>query len=102
MEDLPDDARALRGLVERAEENADGQRRWFSQGVSDGMTWARGASYVELKSVAEGPELTPSAAEAIERGKVAHSDVVGYDQDSYVAGWRFADAEEWRRVETKI
>jgi len=51
LEELPDDAKALTGLVERlSREKADGERQWFSQGVSDGMTWARGAGYADLNN----------------------------------------------------
>ncbi|MGH8916375.1 MAG: hypothetical protein ACRDZM_17895 [Acidimicrobiia bacterium] len=103
LEELPEDAKALGNLVERlSHEKADGERQWFSQGVSDGMTWARGASYVDLKAAADTTGPTPSVSSAIEDGKSSHSDVVGFDEDSYVAGWRFAAGEVWRRVATKI
>ncbi|MGQ0847743.1 MAG: hypothetical protein ACT4OP_01240 [Actinomycetota bacterium] len=102
LEELPDDAKALSGLVDRlAREKADGETQWFAQGVSDGMTWARGAAYIDLKAAAETGSTSPVAS-AIRKGKSSHAKVVGFDDDSYVAGWKFAASEVWRRVKTKI
>lgn len=104
LEELPEDAKALADLVERlARENADGQRRWFTQGVSDGMTWAQGASYIDLKAAAgKVEETTTNLDSAIERSAARYDGLADFDEDSYVAGWRFAASEVWRRVKTKI
>jgi hypothetical protein len=104
LEELPGDAVALGDMVRRlSKEKADGDRQWFSQGVADGMTWARGAGYVDLRATAAGsPSATAAAKTALQRGAAAHNSNPGFDTDSYESGWRFAAAEIWRRVEPKL
>jgi hypothetical protein len=104
LEEVPADARALGDLVERlSQEKADGERHWFNQGVSDGMTWAQGASYVDLRSAAEkGQVATPEVASAIRRALARYADQAGFDRSGYTSGWAFAASEVWRRVETKL
>lgn len=103
LEELPEDAKALTGLVERlAREKADGERHWFSQGVSDGMNWTRRAAYADLRAAVETTEPTPPVDIAIRNGMSSYTDVAGFDEESYVGGWRFAASEVWRRVKTKI
>jgi hypothetical protein len=93
LEELPEDAVALGDMV----------RRWFSQGVADGMTWARSAGYVDLRATAEGsPTATTAAKTALQQGAAAHRSDPGFGTDAYESGWRFAAAEIWRRVEPKI
>jgi hypothetical protein len=104
LEELPEDALALGQLVRRlSEEKADGDRQWFSQGVADGMTWARGAAYVDLKAAAtSSPDASPGAMAAVRKGATAHRSQPGFDTDAYESGWGFAAAEIWRRVEAKL
>jgi hypothetical protein len=104
LEELPEDAVALGDMVRRlSKEKADGDRRWFSQGVADGMTWARSAGYVDLRATAEGsPTATSAAKTALQQGAAAHRSDPGFGTDAYESGWRFAAAEIWRRVEPKI
>jgi hypothetical protein len=104
LEELPQDAMALGDMVRRlSEEKADGDRHWFSQGVADGMTWARGAAYVDLKAAATSSlDASLGAKAALRKGANAHRSRPGFDSDAYGTGWRFAAAEIWRRVETKL
>jgi hypothetical protein len=104
LEEVPTDAMALGALVERlSREKADGERQWFAQGVSDGMTWARGAAYADLRDLSEsGSPSSAGGADDIERAMAAHAGVAGFDPDSYRAGWAFAAAEVWSRVKTKL
>jgi hypothetical protein len=104
LEELPADAVALGDLVKRlSKEKADGDRQWFSQGVADGMSWARGAAYVDLKAAAVGSaEATPGAKSALRKGAAAHNGNAGFDSDAYKSGWGFAATEIWRRVESKL
>jgi hypothetical protein len=104
LEELPQDAIVLGDMVRRlSAEKADGDRQWFSQGVSDGMTWARGAAYVDLKSVAmSSVDGSPGAKAAVRKGATVHRSQPGFDTDAYESGWRFAAAEIWRRVEAKL
>jgi hypothetical protein len=67
------------------------------------MTWAQGASYVDLRASAEdSPDATPGAKAAVRKGAAAHSRRPGFDIDAYASGWQFAAAEIWQRVETKL
>ncbi len=50
LEDLPRQAAELEVIVDRLrEEKARSEKAYFAQGVSDGITWARGAPYQELR-----------------------------------------------------
>jgi hypothetical protein len=104
LEELPQDAHALGTLVERlSREKADGDRAWFSQGVADGMTWAQGASYIDLRETAEkGVEATPEITAVVSRRMSRHEEELGFEPESYIEGWRFAASELWRRVKDKI
>lgn len=104
LEELPRDAHALGTLVERlSREKADGDRAWFSQGVADGMTWAQGASYINLRETAEnGAEATPELTAIVRRSVSRYQEEPGFEPDSYIGGWRFGASELWRRVKDKI
>jgi hypothetical protein len=104
LEELPQDAIVLGDMVKRlSAEKADGDQHWFSQGVADGMTWARGAAYVDLKEAAMSSlDASPGAKAAVRKGATAHRSQPGFETDAYESGWRFAAAEIWRRVEAKL
>jgi hypothetical protein len=104
LEEVPHDAVALGDLIERlSQEKADAGRRWFAQGVTDAMSWSRGASYVDLRATAEdGARATPAGRTAVQAAIERHADVAGFEVEDFVAGWCFAAAEVWARVKSKI
>lgn len=104
LEQLPRGALELEELVERLRhEKADADRQWFAQGVTDGISWTRGASYPELLAAADTDRaLGKEGRSAVRAGMKRYQADPGFDEESYVAGWRTAAAEVWARVKETV
>jgi hypothetical protein len=104
LEQLPRGALELEKLVERLrDEKAATDRQWFAQGATDGIDWTRGAAYPELVAAADPAQaLGKQGRDAIRAGVRRHGRTVGFDEESYVAGWRTAAAEVWARVRETV
>jgi hypothetical protein len=104
LEELPRGALELEEMVERLRsEKASADRRWFAQGVTDGISWTRGAPYPELLAAADPAQPLGDEGSAAVRASVErHRGSPGFDEDNYVAGWRMAAAEVWARVKETV
>lgn len=104
LEQLPRRALELEEMVERLrDEKAAADKQWFAQGVTDGISWTRGASYPELLAAAEPSQpLGKEGKAAVRAGLKRHRGTPGFDEESYVAGWRIAAAEVWARVKETV
>jgi len=104
LEQLPTAALELEEMVDRLRsEKAVADRQWFAQGVTDGISWTRGAPYEELLAAAEPAQpLGQEGKAAVRAGAQRHRRRPGFDEESYVSGWRTAAAEIWARVKETI
>jgi hypothetical protein len=104
LEQLPRGALELEEMVDRLRsERAALDKQWFAQGVTDGITWTRGAPYEELLAAAEPTRpLGNEGRAAVRAGMKRHRHVAGFDEDGYVAGFRTAAAEVWARVKETV
>lgn len=107
LEDLPRQAVELEALVERLrQEKAHVEKFYFAQGVTDGIAWARGASYVELQRCGESGRLEQPArddrAKALEHALRRYRQDPAFDEQTYLEGWRAGVREVWRRVKDKV
>ena len=106
LEDLPRQAAELEALVERLREEKDrAERRYFAQGMTDGIAQARGMSYRELRRWAV-PDSGGGAAggdsgvllTALRR----YGDEPTFDEHAYIEGWKVGVGEVWQRVKDKV
>jgi hypothetical protein len=104
LEQLPRGAFELEEMVERLrDEKSAADRQWFAQGVTDGITWTRGAPYPEMLAAADAAQpLGKEGKAAVGASIQRHRGTAGFDEDSYVAGWRTAAAEVWARVKESV
>jgi hypothetical protein len=104
LEQLPRGALELEEMVDRLRnEKAAADRQWFAQGVTDGISWTRGTPYPELLAAADpARQLGPEGQAAVRVGMKRHRRSPGFDEESYVAGWRTAAAEVWARVRETV
>ena len=107
LNDLPRQAAELAALVERLrQEKAHAEKFAFAQGVTDGVAWARGASYGELRRWGEvGGAAGPSAGDderALQAALGRYRDDSAFDERTYREGWRAGIEEVWQRVRDKV
>ncbi|MGH3111083.1 MAG: hypothetical protein ACRDQT_09220 [Gaiellaceae bacterium] len=104
LEQLPRGAIELEELVDRLrEEKAASDKQWFAQGVTDGISWTRGAAYPELLVAADPARALGTEGKAAVRAALRRRrQSPGFDEVSYVAGWRTAAAEVWARVKETV
>jgi hypothetical protein len=104
LEQLPRGALELEELVDRLrDEKAAADRQSFAQGVTDGITWTRGAPYEELLAAADPARpLGKEGKAAVRAGAKRHRGTAGFDEDSYLAGFRTAAVEVWARVKETV
>lgn len=106
LNDVPRQAAELAVLVERMQqEKAHAEKFAFAQGLTDSVTWARGASYAELRRWGEFGEKAASRGgidgalqDALQRYRVDTS----FDEQSYRQGWVTGIGEVWERVRDKV
>lgn len=107
LQDLPRQAAELETLVDRLrEEKATADRAFFAQGVSDGIAWARGASYQELRLRGERDQpdwrVQDSWPDALRRSARRYASDPVFDEETYAKGWLAGVAEVWQRVKDKV
>jgi predicted CopG family antitoxin len=104
LEQLPRGALELEEMVERLrDEKAAADKHWFAQGVTDGISWTHGAAYPELLAAADPTSpLRKAGQAAVRAGIQRRRRSAGFDEASYVAGWRTAAAEVWARVKETV
>ena len=106
LNDLPRQAAELADLVERMQqEKATAEKFAFGQGLTDSITWARGATYAELRRWGEHGEAHGAGAGkngALEAAIQRHQDDVSFDERAYREGWVMGTKEVWQRVRDKV
>jgi post-segregation antitoxin (ccd killing protein) len=107
LEDLPQQAAELEALVERLrEEKARGEKADFAQGVSDGIAWARGAPYEELRLWGQRDGLERAARDggpgAFRAALHRYRSTRPVDDKAHTEGWMAGVREVWQRVRDKV
>jgi len=107
LNDLPRQAAELAALVERLQrEKAHAEKFAFAQGVTDGVAWARGASYAELRRWGELGETAAGSAGgadgALQAALRRYRDDPAFDERTYRQGWTMGIEEVWQRVRDKV
>jgi hypothetical protein len=106
LEQVPDEVRSMHEALTRlGREKAKADRVSFRQGVFDGLEWARGAEYAQLKrwgeragSGASEEALRSPAAEAASK----HKDDPAWDARPYADGWMAGVQQFWQRARTNL
>lgn len=107
LEDIPGEVRELQEVLARLErEKAAMERRWFRQGVQDGLNWGKGADYAALKRWGTAPISPETIREAV--AGVAKDSAGKYTEDPswdaipYGEGWLTGVAQLWARVKDRL
>jgi post-segregation antitoxin (ccd killing protein) len=106
LNDLPRQAAELSDLIDRLHlEKANAEKFAFAQGLTDSVTWTRGASYAELRRWGELGEAGAARADdnaAFEAALQRHRDEPAFDERAYREGWMMGIKEVWQRVRDKV
>jgi hypothetical protein len=107
LEELPKAMMELETLVARLQQEKDHTETfWFGQGVTDGVAWARGASYSALRFWGERKGLEPLSREdderALQMAKRQYRKDPTFDTKPYTDGWVAGVKEVWQRVKNTI
>lgn len=105
LNDLPRQAAELAALVERLQqEKAHAEKFAFAQGLTDSVTWARGASYAELRRWGELGETAASGGGdgPLQAALRRHRDDPAFEERPYRQGWVMGIEEVWQRVRDKV
>lgn len=108
LNELPRQAAELAALIERLQqEKAHAEKFAYAQGVTDGVAWARDASYAELRRWGE-CSAGPHAPRGGDGERALHAALQPYQADpafdelAYREGWRMGIEEVWQRVRDQV